>query len=226
MYGSVLNNELVAWPRASEECLQGLNISLAAVDKQNMWNICPTASGENVGINRLINFLKLDTEAANSVKAMYEYMFVANENGTAYTFPDRIKDFRGQISECYLSEKLCWGAVKSFFQLNPPEKEKVCTMLHEMQIKTLREEQREARQALCDSTAAQVKSASTSPPLACEPLTLQIEQIQADNFGVMECSEFAQSADGLELPTCDTSGGTRIIVRSLVGVFVAAIFNL
>jgi hypothetical protein len=69
VYGAPTPNQLVPWYRAPEACLATLNISLAAVDKVNMWEICPSMNGTDVNIERLTSLLRYtESNASNAVK--------------------------------------------------------------------------------------------------------------------------------------------------------------
>jgi hypothetical protein len=200
----------VPWYRASESCLDSLEIDLAAIDKDKMWDICPSANADNVNVNRLQIFLRdEDTEASNAIRALFPNLFQPGTNGT-YDLLDTITATQAQIVDCTESLALCWGAIGTYFGTVPDERARLCSEMHKLQIPTLIEEQTTAREALCGRDPMNVTFSD------CEPLSSHIEEMKEKNSNA-ECSEFSAGAGNLALPNCTASaadGGSAAPVRA------------
>jgi hypothetical protein len=139
---------------------------------------------------------------------MFDKLFTPINNGTSYTLPDMIVDRREQVTDCTLSEKLCWGAVSYTIGESYEDLDKICIMLHKMQVASLVAEQAMARERLCSMEFV---------PIPCFVLSKQIQEIKSSD-SIQDCAVVGSGPGDLALPVCEprpTSGGAAFVCSTV-----------
>lgn len=221
IYGT-LNGQVHAWYRATENCLVELNISMAAIPKHLLWNMCPNRNGDSLSADRLQQFLRSETEATQTVRGLFPNFFRPSNETGRYELADSVFGSNNQFIQCSRSANLCWNAIGVSLGQNPAERALLCGTTYDIQIKSLLEEQEAARMALCaleddedevttSNTTTTAASMTQNITQACQSLYDQILKWKASN-AESTCSQVAVGLEGRTPPNCTTgtvpAGGT------------------
>ena len=197
VYGAI-DDRLIAWNKASSDCLDLYNIVIDSIDP----SLVGCDSPRNV--HSFVNGIKFET-IPNSVRGGLgesEGGFFEQQNGV-YVLKNTIT-IDGTTIDCEASESDCYNAMKDYFAVDPglTEMNEVCeTVVNKVAVD--RElEQSTVRNRLCTDAKA-----GASLPSVCEPLGSQVsEEVQSNPD--KDCSGF-QFGPGNQIPPgCDgVSGG-------------------
>lgn len=197
VYGAI-DDELIAWNRASTDCLDLYNILIASIDPSSVGCSNPQ------NVNSFVNGIKFEI-IPNSVRGGLgesQVGFFEEQNGV-YVLKDTIT-IDGTTIDCEASESDCYNAMKDYFAVSPgaEEMDQVCETVVNKQSLDRELEQSAVRNRLCTDVKAGV-----SLPSVCEPLASQVsEEVQSNPD--KDCSGFQFGPGNKVPPGCeDTLAG-------------------
>jgi hypothetical protein len=197
VYGAI-DNQLIAWNRASSECLDLYNIAIASIDPSTV------GCGNPRNLNSFVNGIKFET-IPNSVRGGLgesEGGFFEQQGGGLYTLKNTIT-IGGTIIDCEASESDCYNAMKDYFAVSQgmEEMDQVCDAVVNKVSVDRELEQSTARNRLCTDLKAAI-----SPSSLCEPLASQVsDEVNANPD--KDCSGFQFGPGNMEIPGCETIEG-------------------
>jgi hypothetical protein len=208
VYGQI-DGTLVAWTRASSDCLDAFNIKIASID--------PASVGCNtnpVNVNTFVNAIRFQT-IPNSVLGGLggDNDFFVQDAAGIYSLNDSIV-VAGQSYDCQTSESDCYTALKTYFEstTGAAEMADVCDTVIDQVLVDRELEQSTVRIRLCREEEEETSPESAT---ACQVLADQVAA-KNDELPNTECSGFGFGPDPIAIPGCDddddgrttTTGGT------------------
>lgn len=183
VYGQLGDGELIAWYKASQDCLDAHKIKISAIPPFQLESMCNPPNA-----NAFVNYLKFESSAAaTSIKQGYGDFWDGDANPV--TLVDSINGV-----DCKASANDCWNEIKAYFTANPDEVEDNCQTFYNAAAKDLEAEQSVVRIAICNN---EVNAAT-----ACGNLQTQVQDLQAANTD-KACSAFGLGPGSKQLPVCD-----------------------
>ncbi|GAX17862.1 hypothetical protein FisN_18Hh066 [Fistulifera solaris] len=191
-YGQ-LGGELVAWPRASQECLDVYQIKVA---QQNVASICTYASA-------FVNAFRVgdmqSSDAALGLGASEGFFFEQDpSNNNIPKLKDSIT-VSGTAYDCSDDPTDCWNALKAYFEVGAPghaEMEQVCETLENKNRVNLQLEQSTVRIRLCEELQNDVTTTE------CAELEAMIQELGAANPD-LACSAYGFGIGDATIPGCE-----------------------
>jgi hypothetical protein len=228
VFGHTANNnddtqELVAFERANETCLEQLGLATGAdrntdgpssspltFSNEEMWTMCPLANGTNSNIQLVINEIQTDDENSTAVTEIrrqlpdfFQLSSPANDPalgiGTTFQLKDMIYDARTSPVNCQQAPRNCWSAIREVIDVNETLRAMVCTIFHHEQQMDNAVLQWQARVKLCEGAVV------TTEDTACEPLATRIADLKSAGNG-KECSSLFPPPNFThppDVPVCD-----------------------
>lgn len=210
VYGLV-DGKLVAWHKASTDCLDLYPVGIASINPDSV------GCGDPRNVNSFVNAIKFES-IPNSVRGglgVGEVGFFVQQNGV-YSLKDEIT-VNGNTIDCEASESDCYNAMKEYFAVSPglEEMNQVCDTINNKIAVDRELEQSALRNQLCTETKA-----GTDHPSACEPLASQVDEQVAANPS-KDCSGFQFGTQNMTIPGCEGQDGASGMTSG-----VAMDFNL
>lgn len=201
VYGQLGDDVLIAYNKASQDCLDAHSIKVEAVDATMLSSMFPNANGTDANVNALVSFLKNDGGAAvNAILLSMDFFFVeaaGNGNGQKPVFLDSII-VEGITYDCTASESDCWNALKTYFANTQDGQDILQSVGQDLYAKAAvgRElEQSTVRIAICNNGAMATDG-------SCDALAAQIEELKTANPD-KACSAFGLGPAENAIPGCD-----------------------
>lgn len=204
VYGQI-GGTLVAWTRASADCLNAFNIKIASTD--------PTSVGCNtdpINANAFVNAIRFET-IPNSVLGGLggDNDFFVQDAAGIYSLNDSIV-VAGQSYDCETSESDCYTALKTYFEstTGAAEMADVCDTVIDQVLVDRELEQSTVRIRLCQEEEEEEETSSSSESAAavCQVLADQVAAKKAELPNTV-CSGFGFGPDPIAIPGCDDDDG-------------------
>jgi hypothetical protein len=200
VYGPI-DGTLVAWTRASSDCLNAYNIKIASLDPASVG--CNT---DPVNVNAFVNAIRFET-IPNSVLGGLggDNDFFVQDAAGIYSLNDSIV-VAGESYDCQTSESDCYTALKTYFESTTGAAEiaDVCDTVINQVLVDRALEQSTVRIRLCQEEET---SSSSGSAAACQVLADQVAAKKAEYPNTM-CSGFGFGPDPIAIPGCDEDGRT------------------
>lgn len=195
-YGLIDNSVLIAWPLASQDCLDSYDIVISSPSGDPAL-VCASA-------NSFVNELRLGSSLAQAKQGLgVDEGGFFNDDATG-TLKDSIT-INGQTYDCEASSSDCYTAMKDYFgsdAAGQEEMQQVCDQLQNRVSNDKQLEQSTLRNRLCLETA---ESGAESIPNVCEPLYSEL-QTQMAAYPDKNCAGFAFGVQNMVIPGCEDVG--------------------
>jgi hypothetical protein len=197
VYGQLGEGDLIAYHKASQDCLDAHDIKVQAVDATMLASMFPNADGSDANVNAFVSFLKnTDGAAVNAILSSLDFYFVEATAGQKPVFLDTIV-VEGVTYDCTASTSDCWNAMKVYFESDEGQAvlQSVAMDLY-AKAKNGRElEQSTVRIAICNHGDTDG---------TCAALSAQIDELKTANPD-KACSAFGLGPAETAIPGCDDS---------------------
>lgn len=197
VYGTI-DGMLIAWNRASQECLDAYNIKISSLDPLS------AGCGEVANVNSFVNAIRFGTLENSVLGGLGDNSFFVQDTNGVYSLNDSIV-VSGTTYDCEASVSNCYNAMKDYFATTSGmrEMQDVCGTLRAKVIVDKELEQSTLRIRLCE----EIQSGAVVS--ACVALGDQVDA-QMGVYPDKECSGFAFGSGTKAIPGCATSttGGT------------------
>ena len=216
VYGQLGDDVLIAWSRASQDCLDYHKIKVQSVDPTLLASAFPNADGSDGNVAAFVNILRFQASSAvvNGILLSLTDLFDEDDNGNAITKDTIVVD--GVTYDCQASMSDCWNkGVRAYFSMEPgaSEMQAIGKNLYDRQRLDKELEQSTVRIAICNEGSVSV----------CEPLHSEIEDKKAQTDKA--CSAFGLGPAENTIPGCENIGSslsasaTSSTPRQLTGAF-------
>jgi hypothetical protein len=205
VYGQLGDGVLIAWERASQECLDAFNIHQQAIDPDTLVSMCPNADGTDANAFSFLQYLRNSDDAlAQGIKASYpKYWVETTEGSGVYTLVDTIQTDSNVLLNCITTTSLCYNEILIYFTARELEVGNICADLYDASINALELEQSMSRIRICQDGA--------DAPEECETLKSQVIESVAANPDKF-CSAYGLGPATAALPdtaTCSNDGNNN-----------------
>jgi hypothetical protein len=185
---------LVAWSKASQDCLDFHKINAQAIDTSLLTSIFPNSDGSGASANGFVGYLRFNEGAAvNGIRlSLTDFFTEGSTSGTA-VLKDSIV-VNGQTYDCKASASDCWNnGLKVYFSQEPglAEMQVIGAGLYDRLKYEAELEQATVRIAICNSGGD-----------VCEPLKTEIEDMKASASG---CAAFGLGPAENSIPGCSSA---------------------